>query len=127
MSVTTTANPLTSSVLQVLTDYDLHHSRSPETPQTAPVPNRRSDPSPSNPPEWPTNHRAVPPYRPADRNLDREQRPGGMNAAEVVFIFTMLNGVRINAVRIFNSKKIDGADRLVDGKYCLVGYTWKAE
>lgn len=50
-----------------------------------------------------------------------------MNAAEVVFIFTMLNGVRINAVRIFNSKKIDGADRLVDGKYCLEGYTWKAE
>ncbi len=33
-----------------------------------------------------------------DRNLDREQRPGGMNAAEAVFIFTMLNGVRINAV-----------------------------
>jgi hypothetical protein len=102
MSVTTTANPLTSSVLQVLTDYDLHHSGSPENPQAAPTPNSRPDSSPSNPLDWPTNHRAVPPYRPADRNLDREQRPGGMNAVETVFIFTMLNGVRINAVRGVN-------------------------
>jgi hypothetical protein len=50
-----------------------------------------------------------------------------MNAAEVVFIFTMLNGVRINAVGIFNSKKFDGADRLVDGQHCLEGYAWKTE
>jgi hypothetical protein len=50
-----------------------------------------------------------------------------MNTAEVVFIFIILNGVRINAVGIFNSEKFDGADRLVDSKYCWEGYTWKIE
>jgi len=98
MSVTATSNPVTASVLQVLTDYDLHHSGSPGNPSPAPSPNIRSYPSTSNPRDWPTNHRAVPPYRPVDRNLDREQRPGGLNGAEVVFIYIMLNGVKMNAM-----------------------------
>jgi hypothetical protein len=50
-----------------------------------------------------------------------------MNAAKAVFILTMLNGVRINAVGDFNSEKFDGAGRLVDGKFCLEGYAWKTE
>jgi len=33
-----------------------------------------------------------------NRNLDREQRPGGMNGVEAVFIFDILNGVRIKAI-----------------------------
>jgi len=99
MSVTTTSNPPTGSVLQVLADYDVHHSGSPESSSPGSGPNTRPSLSRSIPSDWPTNHRGVPPYRAVDRNLDREQRPGGLNGPEAVFIFTMLNGVRINSVR----------------------------
>ncbi len=101
MSVTTTDNPATSAVLEVLTDYDLHHSGSTEddTQAPAPAPNIRNEINDvPNPTSWPTEHRRVPHYRPINRNLDVEQRPGGLNAPEAVFIFTMLSGCRINSV-----------------------------
>ncbi|KKY16830.1 hypothetical protein UCRPC4_g05788 [Phaeomoniella chlamydospora] len=97
MSVTTTANPVTGSVLQVLTDYDIHHSGSPEEPRAAPPTNAAAPTNAQNPPDWDTEHRAVPPHRPINRELDYEERPGGLNVPEQIFIFTMLNGVGINA------------------------------
>ena len=100
MSVTTTANPVTGSVLQVLTDYDIHHSGSPEEPRAAPPTNAAAPTNAQNPPDWDTEHRAVPPHRPINRELDYEERPGGLNVPEQIFIFTMLNGVGINAVCI---------------------------
>ena len=100
MSVTTSTNTVTGSVLQVLTDYDLHHSGSPRNPRRAPSSNppQAVVPDHSNPSWWPTDHRRVPDYRPANRNLDRTLRPDGVNGAERVFIFTMLRGVQLNAV-----------------------------
>jgi len=99
MSVTTRTNVVSGSALHFLTDYELHHSGDPEKPAVAEDPNLRADlaASSSNPPSWPTDHRAVPPYRPIDRNLDFEQRPAGANLIESIFIATMLNGVRLNA------------------------------
>ena len=98
MSVTTTQNPVTGSVLQVLADYDLHHSGDPAHPREAERPNLRPEPSINNPHWWPSDHNRVPPYRPINRNLDLEQRPDGANAIERTFIFVMLNGCGLNAV-----------------------------
>jgi hypothetical protein len=100
MSVTTSANTVTSSVLHVLTDYDLHHSGSPESEGTPAPPNPRNDlaAETSNPASWPRDHRRVPPFRPIDRTLSIEDRPGGANLIEAMFITTLLNGVRVNAV-----------------------------
>lgn len=100
MSVTTTANPVSHAVLEVLADYDLHHSGNPEHPKPAADPNVRADTAETtdNPEWWPTDHRRIPPYRPVDVNLDRTQRPDGVNPIEVAFIFTMLRGVQLQAV-----------------------------
>lgn len=102
MSVTTTANPVSRAVLEALTDYDLHHSGDPSSAGRAEDPNPRqidSDP-PNNPEWWPTDHRGIPNHRPINRNLDRSQRPGGVNLMEMVFIFTMLRGVQLQAASI---------------------------
>lgn len=98
MSVTTTQNPVTGSVLQVLADYDLHHSGDPAQPQAAGRPNERPAPAISNPDWWPSDHNRMPAHRPINRNLVLEQRPDGVNAIERLFIFTMLNGCGTNAV-----------------------------
>ncbi len=100
MSVTTTANPVTATVLQALTDYDIHHSGNPEHPQTPEPPNQRDDSSAivENPADWDTEHRRVPPYRPIDHNLIGPERPGGVNIIETAFISTMFLGVRLIAV-----------------------------
>lgn len=121
MSVTTTANPLTGRTLEVLGDYELHHSGSSQSggsrsdrsnsttsiqPSTQPsIPNARVDTAAEaqNPAGWPDDHRRVPAHRPIDRNLDYEQRPAGLNGAEYVFIQTMLTGVRLNAVSYLTS------------------------
>ena len=100
MSVTTSTTTVSQSVLHVLADYELTHS--PEHPRRPELPNAREDLSAevSNPATWPEDHRRVPPHRPIDYNLDRDLRPGGLNPIEALFIATMLNGVRVNAVRI---------------------------
>ena len=101
MSLTTTTNPATVAAVQVLQDYNLHHSGTPENPQTAPPPNDRNaeeETSDVNPSWWPTDHNRVPPHRPINHNLDRDQRPGGLDPVEQMFIFTLLHGVGINAV-----------------------------
>jgi hypothetical protein len=101
MSVTTTSNPVTSSVLHVLMDYELHHSGSSERTKRPEPLESRDNPTLEvlNPAGWPTDHRRVPHYRPINRNLYMEERPGGLDPMEAIFIMTMLNGVRLNAVR----------------------------
>ncbi|KAJ9604712.1 hypothetical protein H2200_010826 [Cladophialophora chaetospira] len=98
MSVTTTANPVTATVLQALTDYDIHHSGNPENPRTPEAPNPHSDLSATveNPPNWDTEHRRVPPHRPI-QDLRGPERPNGVNPIEVAFIANMFLGVRLMA------------------------------
>jgi len=101
MSVTTTSNPLTQTLLHALTDYDLHHSGDPENPQRPADPNASSSATTvtqPNPAWWPNDHRRIPPHRPVNRELDRNLRPGGTNVVEQAFIFTMLRGVQVKAV-----------------------------
>ncbi|KAH8767615.1 hypothetical protein BGZ57DRAFT_732354, partial [Hyaloscypha finlandica] len=51
----------------------------------------------TNPPDWPTDHRRVPDYRPVDRNRDVEGRPNGENAFARAFLTIMFTGVVMNA------------------------------
>jgi|ERR1700722_4567211 hypothetical protein len=98
MSVTTSTNTTTQTVLHVLADYDLHHSGDPKNPSEPAPPNCNTTAGSENPPGWDTEHRRVPPYRPINRNLDVTLRPGGTNIPETIFIATMLNGVHLTAV-----------------------------
>jgi hypothetical protein len=78
----------TTETLSVLADYEVHHSGSEtviEETQPQPV-------------EWPTHHRRMPAFRPTNRDLSFEERPGGSSPAEMVFIQVMLHGVWLNAV-----------------------------
>jgi hypothetical protein len=93
----------TQSVLHVLADYDLHHSGDPQNFAKPAPPNHNTTPNVENPPGWDTEHRRVPPYRPINRNLDMDLRPGGTDFVEAIFIATMLNGVRLTAVSALDS------------------------
>jgi len=97
MSVTTTDNPITLQLQHVLQDYEIRLTGEGNGAPVAPV---RLAIQVENPPGWPQNYRRVPPYRPINRNLDWEQRPDGTNPIERAFIFTMLHGVWLNAVRV---------------------------
>ena len=102
MSVTTTANPITTNTLRILADYEVHHSGENIENVTVEDPNPRSREAEAhvdNPDWWDRSHRRVPQHRPVNRNLDREERPDGVNPIERTFIFTMLNGVGLVAVR----------------------------
>lgn len=94
MSITTTQNAVTYNTLSVLTDYELHHS---DTSDPASAPNSHPAPASQNPPEWPTDHRRVPNYRPINRDLDQSQRRIYNNNGERAFITVMLRGVWLNA------------------------------
>jgi len=105
MSVTTSSTTIVrpATVMQALGDYELHHSGGPGSAESrVPPPNPRQDLSaPSareNPAGWPTEYRDVPNYRPIDYNLDTSQRPAGENLPVQIFIWTLLNGVGVNAV-----------------------------
>ena len=98
MSVTLTDNANTIQLQHVLQDYEIRLTGAENGVPAASVP--RAAIRVENPPDWPQNYRRVPPYRPVDTNLDREQRPDGTSPIERVFIFTMLHGVWLNAVRI---------------------------
>jgi hypothetical protein len=89
---------------QVFADYVLHHS-APESLSGQSSAFRSSNidevAPPSNPDWWrPTNHRRVSAYRPINRSLDGSQRPNGTSLVGIIFIFTMLRGVQLNAVRL---------------------------
>ncbi|RAL07222.1 uncharacterized protein BO97DRAFT_264780 [Aspergillus homomorphus CBS 101889] len=95
---TTTATTTTSSAtrvgtLSVLSDYELHHSGQVNTSQSS-----ESTASSTQPANWPTDHRRVPAYRPVNRGQNLSERAAGANAAEFVFIQTMLHGCWLNAV-----------------------------
>ncbi|OCL07459.1 hypothetical protein AOQ84DRAFT_354956 [Glonium stellatum] len=90
MSVTTTQNAATYSTLPTLADYELHHS---ETPNPAPAPNSQPAPTVRNPPEWLTDYRRVPNYRPINRDLDQSQRRVYNNFGERAFINVMFAGL----------------------------------
>lgn len=108
MSVTTTDNPITTAISRdVLQDYDIHLTGDDNNDTAAPPDTDSRPPAPapaaavSNLPGWPADYRGVPPYRPINMNLDRSQRPWGGNPVGDVFVFTMLHGVWLNAVRYF--------------------------
>lgn len=102
MSVTTTQNQTYYSLAATLRDYDLHHSGGAEDHDVTLSPHPHPHPDPvtarlPNPPDWPTDHRRVPHYRPVNHDLDFNER-GVRNTAEGVLISIMLNGCRIVGV-----------------------------
>lgn len=86
---------VTATELQgVLEDYKIHLTGdNPSSDQPESTSTRVS-----NPPNWPTEHRRIPDYRPVDRNRDVESRPNGENAFARVFLTIMFTGVAMNAV-----------------------------
>lgn len=96
MSTTATTTTTTTS-LSVLADYEVHHSGA----ENAAALNQSSQPQQNSQPAWPTHHRRIPAYRPANRGSDLTQRPAGNgHPAEFAFIQIMLHGVWLNAVII---------------------------
>lgn len=90
MSVTATTT--TTRSLSVLADYEVHHSGSEQNGSSVPV-------NSEQPADWPTHHRRMPAYRPANSRLDLADRPAGNgHPAEYAFIQIMLHGVWLNAV-----------------------------
>lgn len=101
MSVTTIAPPVSRAVLQALADYDVHHTGNSEQPGQPEPPNAQPElvTVTQNPEDWDTDHRRVPNYRAVDPSRRGPERPDGVNAVERTFIYLMLNGVNIVAVR----------------------------
>lgn len=97
LTMSTTATTTTTTSLSVLADYEVHHSGA----EDALALNQSSQPQQNSQPTWPTHHRRMPAYRPANRELDLTQRPAGNgHPAEFAFIQIMLHGVWLNAVSI---------------------------
>jgi hypothetical protein len=103
MSVTTTANSEVVTLRQTLAEYELHHSETnanPEVGSPAPAPNSVPVDTGGNPAGWDTTHRRVPDFRPVRReNINEEGRNVYNNGIERAFVWTMLNGVGVQAVR----------------------------
>ncbi|KAH9883344.1 hypothetical protein F4778DRAFT_46702 [Xylariomycetidae sp. FL2044] len=107
MSVTTTENPVTTTLERTLQDYEIRVTGADELPPPAPapapaawVPHRDHDTPDDveNPPDWPSDERrGVPRFRPINRALDREQRPWGSSPPETVFVAMMFTGVYLEA------------------------------
>ncbi|EOD47419.1 hypothetical protein GTA08_BOTSDO01959 [Neofusicoccum parvum] len=119
MSVTTTENRAYYNTVNVLADYELHHSRAdPSTAAPPPNPN----PAPAgvqNPDDWPTDRRRVPAYRPVQPDLDQSTRRVYQNPAERTFITIMFTGVRTNAGAAQLWRKTGG--KLWDIRYKIGG------
>ncbi|KAK3899140.1 hypothetical protein C8A05DRAFT_18386 [Staphylotrichum tortipilum] len=93
-ATTTTTQSVTSYPLRaVLADYELHISE-PRTASAA-SPGASSQPRVQNPPGWSQDHRSVPPYRPINRDLDRDQIMVYQNNVERTFVTTMFFGIRV--------------------------------
>lgn len=103
MSVTTTDNPITTTLHRAaqpspLQDYEVLLTNSETTPGAAPPNRTPSRAAASNPPGWGTEHRGVPPYRPINTELDLSQRPWNGTPVGDAFVFTMFTGVFTVAV-----------------------------
>ncbi len=99
MSVTTTSTATTNVAAPlrvVLADYELHKSE----PPAGGKPSSSLQRPTQNPPDWPQDHRRMPPYRPVNRNLDRSQIMVYNNGGEHAFIQTMFFGIRLVTVRM---------------------------
>ncbi|KAF4624950.1 hypothetical protein G7Y89_g13221 [Cudoniella acicularis] len=100
-TTTMTADPTRLEIQGVLQDYNIRLTGTPEESDStaaAALPLLDRVPEANNPwPNWPDNYREVPLYRPINRNLDFNERPGGRFAMERIFIATMLHGVWVNA------------------------------
>jgi len=84
-------------ILNLLGDYELHHSDIDNAP---PVKDEPHHPNPvaNIPADWLHDHRRIPAPRPINYHLDFEQRPAGANPAVARFVYVMLHGVWVNAV-----------------------------
>lgn len=89
MSNTVTA----TQVSQVLEDYKIHLTGASEEDTSI-----QETPRVVNPPNWTTDRRRVPEYRPINRNLNMEERPNGVVLPETIFISIMFTGVFTEAV-----------------------------
>lgn len=112
MSATTLDNPITTTLHRdYLQDYNIRLTGSRTTAaqqadadaqgqgQGAPSSAENSPlPAAANPPGWYDEHRQVPPHRPINAHLSREERPWGTNPMERAFIVHMLGGVWLTAV-----------------------------
>ncbi|KAK5000239.1 hypothetical protein LTR66_000854 [Elasticomyces elasticus] len=95
MSVTTTTDTARYTIHAALADYDLHHS---DGGDTAPPPAAHPAPPAQNPPDWDTQHRRVPAYRPINYELEAESpRQVFTSVPERIFIRIMFLGVGTNA------------------------------
>ncbi|MCJ1445192.1 MAG: hypothetical protein MMC23_005697 [Stictis urceolatum] len=97
MSVTTTQNTCTYSIVRTLADYELHHSAE-EDPDQAYDPEANRHPTPSsqpaeNPRGWETEFRRVPQFRATNYDLEFESRNKYQNNIERFFIINMFGGI----------------------------------
>ncbi|KAK4444447.1 hypothetical protein QBC34DRAFT_360213 [Podospora aff. communis PSN243] len=76
-----------------LRDYTIRLTGGSEVATPEPFPVEATAARVENPPDWETEFREVPPYRPVNRQLDREERPWGSNAVENAIIYAMFQGV----------------------------------
>ncbi|KAK1657571.1 hypothetical protein BDP55DRAFT_685116 [Colletotrichum godetiae] len=98
MSATVTENPVTTTIQRDhLHDYQIRLTGGVEE---AFARGNADAPSPAavNPPGWYDQHRQVPPYRPANANMDIADRPWGSNGIESAFVYVMLNGCWLQGV-----------------------------
>lgn len=111
MSVTTTDNPVSTTLHRAvaadhLHDYEVHLTNHDDDDDNdneavpAAAPNSLDAPRPaaSYPPGWPSDARGYPPYRPINTGLDRASRPWGGSPVGDAFVFTMFTGVFTIAV-----------------------------
>ncbi|KAI0471637.1 hypothetical protein GGR56DRAFT_677527 [Xylariaceae sp. FL0804] len=130
MSVTTTENPVTTTLERTLQDYEVRVTGAADLPALQQqqgqqagngggtsssdggvhwVPLRDHAPpgdDVANPAGWPTtadDRRGVPRYRPINRELDLSQRPWGGSAPETAFVTVMFTGVWIEAFARFQT------------------------
>ena len=84
-----------------LADYEVHHSDT-SSPARSASSSISSQDAPHNPPNWPTDHRRIPPHRPIniDPAHEAECRQYTSNA-EHVFVVVMFTGVAQVAVCSF--------------------------
>ena len=102
---------------EVLEDSKIHLTGyGPSAASTSSASTEHTTRTVSNPPNWPTDHRRVPDYRPIEYGRDAEERPNGTVLPETIFISIMFTGVFINAVSpqvVRYRNKTDYFDRLL--------------
>lgn len=123
MSTTATrADGAVYTLQETIATYDLHLTGEDTSAERGDVaePNSRprsQEPSQGNPPNWPNTHRRVPDHRPINTLLDHAERPLGRRPAETMFVFTMMYGGWVQAVRQSNTTAPVRPYRLATNRY----------